>query len=176
MRRRGDGEAGLPVGHLHGGGDEVVHERAAEAVAALVERDHLHQRHADAVGEPAGDVGGDTFDFDHLPVVWTHRTTTLYRYRSAKRTYPVPVVLLFALINRPDIFDLRPGHSFVEFLLEKEAAEVQVKNPSLSVIKGIKPAPGAKALEEIKVIRPSEEEIAKGIPEVKEQFRDTFGI
>jgi iron(III) transport system substrate-binding protein len=65
---------------------------------------------------------------------------------------------------------------FVEFLLDKDAAEVQVKNHSLSVIKGIKPAAGAKALEDIKVIRPSEDEIAKGIPEVKEQFRDTFGI
>ncbi len=52
-------------------------------------------------------------------VVWTHRQTTLYRYRSDKRTYPVPVLLVFALINRPDIFDLRPGNSFVEFLLEE---------------------------------------------------------
>jgi len=65
---------------------------------------------------------------------------------------------------------------FVEFLLDKDAAEVQVKDHSLSVVKGVKPAPGAKPLEEIKVIRPTEEEIAKGIPEVKEQFRDTFGI
>lgn len=65
---------------------------------------------------------------------------------------------------------------FVEFLLDKEAAEVQVKNHSLSVIKGIKPAVGAKPLEEIKVIRPTEEEITKGIPEVKEKFRDTFGV
>ncbi|GMA41204.1 alpha/beta fold hydrolase [Mobilicoccus caccae] len=52
-------------------------------------------------------------------VVWTHRTTTLYRYRSNKRTHPVPVLLVFALINRPMIFDLRPGHSFVEFLLDR---------------------------------------------------------
>jgi iron(III) transport system substrate-binding protein len=65
---------------------------------------------------------------------------------------------------------------FVEFLLDKEAAEVSVRDHSLPVIKGVKPAPGAKALEEIHVIRPTEEEIAKGIPEVKEQFRDTFGI
>jgi polyhydroxyalkanoate synthase len=28
-------------------------------------------------------------------------------------------VLVFALINRPDIFDLRPGNSLVEFLLEE---------------------------------------------------------
>ena len=65
---------------------------------------------------------------------------------------------------------------FVEFLLDREAAEVQVKNHALSVIKGIKPAVGAKPLEEIKIIRPTEEEITKGIPEVKEQFRNTFGV
>ncbi|HEY4829592.1 MAG TPA: alpha/beta fold hydrolase [Solirubrobacteraceae bacterium] len=50
-------------------------------------------------------------------VVWTHRETTLYRYRSSNRRYAVPVLLVFALINRPEIFDLRPGSSFVEFLL-----------------------------------------------------------
>jgi polyhydroxyalkanoate synthase len=52
-------------------------------------------------------------------VVWTHRKTTLYRYRSTRRTHPLPLLLVFALINRPAIFDLRPGNSFVEFLLEE---------------------------------------------------------
>jgi polyhydroxyalkanoate synthase subunit PhaC len=52
-------------------------------------------------------------------VVWTHRKATLYRYRSTNRTRALPVLLVFALINRPDIFDLRPGNSFVEFLLEE---------------------------------------------------------
>ena len=50
-------------------------------------------------------------------VVWTHRKTTLYRYRSSAREHAIPVLLVFALINRPDIFDLRRGSSFVEFLL-----------------------------------------------------------
>jgi polyhydroxyalkanoate synthase len=50
-------------------------------------------------------------------IVWTHRKTTLYRYRSNQRRHAVPILLVFALINRPDIFDLRPGHSFVEHLL-----------------------------------------------------------
>ena len=50
-------------------------------------------------------------------MVWTHRETTLYRYRSTERTYPVPLLLVFALINRPAIFDLRPGHSLIEYLL-----------------------------------------------------------
>ncbi|MEA2427041.1 MAG: poly[(R)-3-hydroxyalkanoate] polymerase subunit PhaC [Thermoleophilaceae bacterium] len=52
-------------------------------------------------------------------VVWTHRTTTLYRYRSSQRTQPIPVLLVFALINRPDIFDLVSGNSFVEYLLDE---------------------------------------------------------
>jgi polyhydroxyalkanoate synthase subunit PhaC len=52
-------------------------------------------------------------------VVWTHRKVTLYRYRSNRREHAVPVLLVFALINRPAIFDLRPGNSFVAFLLEQ---------------------------------------------------------
>ena len=50
-------------------------------------------------------------------VVWTHRGVTLWRYRSTERSYPVPLLLVFALINRPAIFDLRPGASLVEYLL-----------------------------------------------------------
>ncbi len=52
-------------------------------------------------------------------VVWTHRGTTLYRYRSNRREHAIPVLLVFALINRPAIFDLRPGNSFVEYLLSE---------------------------------------------------------
>jgi polyhydroxyalkanoate synthase subunit PhaC len=51
--------------------------------------------------------------------VWTHRGVTLWRYRSTERQYPVPLLLVFALINRPAIFDLRPGHSLVEYLLSE---------------------------------------------------------
>ena len=52
-------------------------------------------------------------------VVWTHRQTTLYRYRSPERRHAVPLLLVFALINRPEIFDLRPGSSLVEYLIEE---------------------------------------------------------
>ena len=68
------------------------------------------------------------------------------------------------------------GKLFAEFLLDREAAEVQVKDHALSVIKGIKPAPGAKPVEEIKLTRPTEDEITKGIPELKEKFRNLFGV
>jgi polyhydroxyalkanoate synthase len=49
--------------------------------------------------------------------VWTHRNTTLYRYRSAKRHHAVPILLVFVLIPRPEVVDLRPRNSFVEFVL-----------------------------------------------------------
>lgn len=68
------------------------------------------------------------------------------------------------------------GKLYMEFLLSKEAGQVQVKAHSLAVMKGVPAAPGAKPLEQIKVVRPTEEEITKGIPEVKEKFRDTFGV
>jgi iron(III) transport system substrate-binding protein len=68
------------------------------------------------------------------------------------------------------------GKLYLEFMLSKEAAEVAVKSHALAVVKGVAPGPGAKPLEAIKVVRPTEDEITKGIPEVKEQFRDTFGV
>jgi polyhydroxyalkanoate synthase subunit PhaC len=63
---------------------------------------------------PGADIGQSARD-----IVWTHRGTTLYRYRSARREHAIPVLLVFALINRPEIFDLRRGNSFVEFLLSE---------------------------------------------------------
>jgi polyhydroxyalkanoate synthase subunit PhaC len=51
--------------------------------------------------------------------LWTWRKVTLWRYKSENRTHPIPVLLVFALINRAHIFDLRPGHSFVEYLLDE---------------------------------------------------------
>lgn len=53
-------------------------------------------------------------------VVWTRNKTVLYRYRPlASRRHAVPVLLVYALINRPYVFDLRPDHSFVRHLLER---------------------------------------------------------
>ena len=34
-------------------------------------------------------------------VVWTHRKTTLYRYRSTRRTHALPILLVFAR-SRPN--------------------------------------------------------------------------
>jgi iron(III) transport system substrate-binding protein len=65
---------------------------------------------------------------------------------------------------------------FMEYLLSREGNEIMVKMYQDPVNKSVKPLPGSKSLADVKTIRPSYDEIAKGIPEVKEQFRDTFGI
>ena len=65
---------------------------------------------------------------------------------------------------------------FIEYVLGRECNEIMVKLRQDPVNKLVKPLPGAKSIAEITTVRPSYEEIDKGIPEVKEQFRDTFGI
>ena len=65
---------------------------------------------------------------------------------------------------------------FEEYLLSKDCNEVMVKMRQDSVNKHVKTPPGMKSIADVKTIRPSYEEVDKGIPEVKELFRDTFGI
>lgn len=65
---------------------------------------------------------------------------------------------------------------FMEYLLSKECNEIMLKNHQDPVNKSVKTAAGAKPITQVKTIRPTYEEIDKGIPEVIEQFRDTFGI
>ncbi|MDJ0918295.1 MAG: alpha/beta fold hydrolase [Woeseiaceae bacterium] len=54
--------------------------------------------------------------------VWRLNKCVLYRYkpvRPAAERHPVPLLLVFAAINRPFLFDMRPGFSFIEFMLEQ---------------------------------------------------------
>ncbi len=55
-------------------------------------------------------------------LIWTLNKAKLYRYVPVvpkKKRHPVPLLLVFALMNRPYILDLRPGHSFVEFMVNQ---------------------------------------------------------
>ena len=53
-------------------------------------------------------------------VIWTKNKATLYRYvPPAQIRFPVPVLLVYALIDRPFILDLIPGNSFVEYLVQQ---------------------------------------------------------
>lgn len=52
--------------------------------------------------------------------VWALNKARLDRYTPvvpAGARYRVPLLLVFAIMNRPWILDLRPGHSFVEFMI-----------------------------------------------------------
>ena len=55
-------------------------------------------------------------------LIWTLNKAKLYRYIPVvpkEKRHPVPLLLVFALMNRPYILDLRPGHSFVEYMVNQ---------------------------------------------------------
>jgi len=55
-------------------------------------------------------------------LIWTLNKAKLYRYIPVvpkEKRHPVPLLLVFALMNRPYILDLRPGHSFVEYMVHQ---------------------------------------------------------
>jgi polyhydroxyalkanoate synthase len=54
--------------------------------------------------------------------VWTLNKARLYRYtptRPPEERHPVPLLLVYALINKPFIFDLAPGRSFIEYMVDQ---------------------------------------------------------
>lgn len=54
-------------------------------------------------------------------VIWTLNKMKLYHFypqTPPEERKGIPLLLVFALINRPDIFDLRPGNSFVEYMVQ----------------------------------------------------------
>ena len=65
---------------------------------------------------------------------------------------------------------------FMEFLTSPHYYRVSTKFFSESLRPEVPPPVGARPLDQIKLIRPTDEEIEAGIPEVKELWRDTFGI
>ena len=64
---------------------------------------------------------------------------------------------------------------FMEYLNSIEAATINAKHFAIPLRPEVPPPPGAKPISEVKTIRPSVAEIDKGIPDVIEQWRDTFG-
>jgi iron(III) transport system substrate-binding protein len=63
---------------------------------------------------------------------------------------------------------------FMNWLLSKECAQVMADNFQTPVRADVPLSPGMKPLSEVKVLRVSTEEIGRGVPEVIEQWRDTF--
>ena len=55
-------------------------------------------------------------------LIWSLNKTKLYRYVPVvpeEQRFPVPMMLVFALMNRPSILDLRPGSSYAEYMVKK---------------------------------------------------------
>ena len=53
-------------------------------------------------------------------VIWTRNKAKLYHYEPGKeKKHRVPILLIYALVNRSYILDLMPGNSFVEHLLSE---------------------------------------------------------
>ncbi len=50
--------------------------------------------------------------------IWTKNKARLYRYEpAAEKKHPVPVLMVYALINKPYVLDLLPGNSLIEHLV-----------------------------------------------------------
>ena len=104
--------------------------------------------------------------------------------RSASRGNPLGLIYpedgTLLMIAPSGILKASPNQNasklFMEYLLSIPSAEIAVENFSESVRPEVAPPPGAKPLDEVNTIRPSFDEIKNGIPEVKEQWRDTFGV
>jgi polyhydroxyalkanoate synthase len=65
-------------------------------------------------------VEGAQADTGQTPkaTVWTKNKAKLYRYEPEKpKKYPVPILIVYALINRPYVLDLIPNNSFIEYLV-----------------------------------------------------------
>ncbi len=53
-------------------------------------------------------------------VIWTKNKAKLYHYEpTLEKRFPVPILLIYALINRPYVMDLLPGNSVVEYLVKQ---------------------------------------------------------
>ncbi len=54
--------------------------------------------------------------------VWTLNKAKLYRYvpqAPAEQRHRTPLLLVFAIMNKPTILDLRPGNSFIEYMVKQ---------------------------------------------------------
>jgi polyhydroxyalkanoate synthase len=75
----------------------------------------------EAAGEPETAVRGlSSVEVGHTERRAVHREHgfTVYRYAPAERVHRTPVVIAYALVNRPFVLDLQPDRSVVRRLLE----------------------------------------------------------
>src|SRR6476660_3362156 len=65
--------------------------------------------------DPAPEVGPTP-----KQAIWTKNKATLYRYVPEKeKKFRIPILMMYALINKPYILDLTKGNSLVEYLTDQ---------------------------------------------------------
>lgn len=52
-------------------------------------------------------------------VIWTKNKAKLYHYPPTERRFAVPILMVYALINRAYVLDLMPGTSLIEYLVNQ---------------------------------------------------------
>jgi iron(III) transport system substrate-binding protein len=65
---------------------------------------------------------------------------------------------------------------FMEFLLSEGASRIWVEHFNETIRPEVSASAGAKSARDVKIIRPTVEQITKGVPEVIKQWRETFGV
>ncbi len=65
---------------------------------------------------------------------------------------------------------------YMEFLMSVDASKIWVEHFNESMRPEVSPPDGVKSAKDVKTIRPTVEEISKGIPEVIKQWREAFGV
>jgi iron(III) transport system substrate-binding protein len=65
---------------------------------------------------------------------------------------------------------------FMEFLLSESASRIWVEHFNETIRPEVSAPAGAKSARDVKIIRPTVEQITKGVPEVIKQWRETFGV
>ena len=84
--------------------------------AAAPEVEHALEKYAEGIrlmSEGARVLTGQTT----REIVWAKNKAKLYRYEpSAEKKHSIPILMVYALINRPYVLDLMPGNSLIEYL------------------------------------------------------------
>jgi iron(III) transport system substrate-binding protein len=65
---------------------------------------------------------------------------------------------------------------FMEFLMSVDASKIWIEHFNESMRPEVSSSPGVVSAKDLKIIRPTVEEITKGVPEVIKQWRNTFGV
>jgi iron(III) transport system substrate-binding protein len=71
---------------------------------------------------------------------------------------------------------LNAARLFMEFLMSERASQIWVDHFNETIRPEISAPKGAKSAKDLKTIRPTVEQITKGVPEVIKQWRETFGV